>query len=149
MKNYKSNVPLVTLKRIQTDFPKAAIRSSKDSAKFIKQFYVDDISIFESFFILMLNRSNTTIGYAKISQGGITGTSVDVRLIAKYAVDSLCCGVILAHNHPSGNLMPSRHDIELTKKVKSALSLFDIQVIDHVILTDSDSYCSLADEGNI
>ena len=100
-------IPLFELRKIQTNFPKEKITSSEKAYNFIKQFYSDDIEIFESSFILLLNNANQTVGYAKISQGGITGTVVDVRLIAKYAVESLCTGVILAHNHPSGKLNPS------------------------------------------
>ena len=95
---------------------------------------------------MLLNRANKTIGYAKISQGGVSGTVVDVKLIAKYAVESLASGVILAHNHPSGNLTPSHQDIALTRKVKEALTLLDSQLLDHVILS-ADGYKSFADEG--
>lgn len=137
---------LYELKKIQTDFPKVKIKSSKDSADFIRQFYGDDLEIYESFFLLLLNRANDTIGYAKISQGGVCGTVVDVKIIAKYAVDSLASAVILAHNHPSGTLSPSAQDIEITKKIKQALSLLEIKVLDHIILT-SDNYYSFLDEG--
>lgn len=139
---------LYELKKIQTDFPKVKIRSSKNSADFIRQFYSDDIEIYESFFILLLNRANDTIGYAKISQGGTCGTVVDVKIIAKYAVESLANSVILAHNHPSGTLSPSSQDIDITEKIKMGLSLLDIQVLDHIILTSS-SYYSFLDEGRI
>ena len=149
MKKYKSNIPLVTLKRIQSDFPKVKLLSSNDSAEFIRQFFGDDISIFESFFILMLNRANNTIGYSKISQGGIAGTVVDVRIIAKYAVDSLCCSIILAHNHPSGNTLPSQADSKITDKIKNALALLDVVLLDHLILTESDGFYSFADNGLI
>ena len=77
------------LTKVKSDFQRVLITSPKDGANFIRQFYSDDIGIFESSFILLLDRSNHTIGYAKISQGGIVGTVVDVRLIAKYAIDSL------------------------------------------------------------
>jgi len=142
------NIKLYELKKIQTEFPATKITSSKESYEFIKQFYVDDIEIFESCFILLLNNSNKTIGYAKISQGGITGTVIDVRLIAKYAVDSLATSVILAHNHPSGNLHPSNADINLTEKAKKGLNLLDINILDHIILT-SENYYSFADNGKI
>lgn len=135
-----------TLKANKTDFPREKIRTSKNGADFIRQFYSDDIEIFESFFLLMLNRANTTIGYAKISQGGTTGTVVDVKIIAKYALDSLAQAVILAHNHPSGNLQPSEEDKAVTKKVIAALGLLEVQVLDHVILT-ADSYYSFSDNG--
>jgi DNA repair protein RadC len=141
-------IKLYELKKIQSDFPKEKITSSNESFKFIKQFYKDDIEIFESVFILLLNNANQTIGYAKISQGGITGTVVDVRLVAKYAVESLASGIILAHNHPSGNLNPSNADIEITQKVKNALKLLDVILLDHIILTDK-NYYSFLDEGKL
>lgn len=133
-----------TIKSNQTDFPNTKIASSEDAAGFIKSFYEDDIDVYESFFILLLDRSNTTIGYAKISQGGVSGTVVDVKIVAKYAVDSLASGVILAHNHPSGNLVPSDSDIAITKKVKKGLELLDINVVDHVILSKK-GYYSMSD----
>jgi DNA repair protein RadC len=135
---------LYELRTIQTDFPKNKITNSKDSAEFIRKFYSDDIEIFESFFLLLLNNANQTIGYAKISQGGITGTIVDVRIVAKYVVDSLATGIILAHNHPSGNLNPSEPDKKITEKIQHAMSFFDVKVLDHIILT-ADSYFSFAD----
>jgi DNA repair protein RadC len=140
------NTKLYELRKNQTDFPKKKIQNANDSSEFIKQFYQDDIEIYESFFLLLLNQQNHTIGYAKISQGGITGTVVDVRIIAKYAVDSLATGIILAHNHPSGNVNPSQSDISITKKVKEAMNLFDISVLDHIILT-ADSFYSFANNG--
>ena len=134
------------LRKSETGFARVAIRSSKDAADFIRQFYSDDIGIFESFFLLLLDQSNTTTGYAKISQGGIAGTVVDPRIVAKYAIESLSPSVVLCHNHPSGNLKPSDSDIAITNKIKAGLQLFDITVLDHIILTE-DSYTSFADEG--
>lgn len=137
-------INLYELRKVQTSFPEKQIKSSFESAEFIKQFFNDDIEIFESSFILLLNQSNKTIGYAKISQGGITGTVVDPRLVAKYAVESLATAVILAHNHPSGNLTPSAMDINLTTKVLNGLAFLDIKLLDHLILT-KESYYSFAD----
>lgn len=137
--------PLYELKKIQSDFPKEKITRSEDSQKFILQFYGDDIDVYESFFVLLLNQNNTTIGYVKISQGGITGTVVDPVIVAKYAIESLAKGVILAHNHPSGNLTVSRQDSEITEKIKTGLKFFDIKVLDHLILTGSEKYTSMAD----
>lgn len=141
-----ANLKTFSLKKEKTDIENIKIQTSKDAAEYIRNFYHDDIDIYESCFILLLNRANKTIGYAKISQGGVSGTVVDVKLIAKYAVESLASGVILAHNHPSGNLTPSHQDIALTRKVKEALTLLDSQLLDHVILS-ADGYKSLADEG--
>jgi DNA repair protein RadC len=123
------------LKTIQTDFKSVKIISTDDAVNVIRQFYGDDIEIYESLFILLLNNANITVGYAKISQGGITGTVVDVRLVAKYAIESLATGVIMAHNHPSGTLTASTADIATSKKVSTALQLFDIVLIDSIILT--------------
>lgn len=131
------------LKSLQTDFPALKITSDNDAVNCIRQFYGDDIEIFESCFILLLNQANITIGYAKISQGGITGTVVDTRLIAKYAIESLATGVILAHNHPSGNLKASDADVNITQKIRAGLNIFDITLLDHFIIT-KDNYNSVS-----
>ncbi len=141
-------IKYLELKKNKTDFPREKITCSKVASKFIRGFYNEDISIFESFFILLLDNSNHTIGYAKISQGGITGTVVDVRIVAKYAIDSLATSIILAHNHPSGTLKPSRADIAITEKLKKALQLLDVKVLEHIILTEN-SYYSFMDNGDM
>ena len=146
MKIYQKSLPLITLKKTKTDFPCAKIERSADASEFIRKFYSDDLTIFESFFILLLNRGNNTIGYAKISQGGIVGTIIDTTIIAKYCVEALAKSVILCHNHPSGTLVPSEADKEVTKKIMATLKIFDCTVLDHIILTE-DSYFSFADEG--
>ena len=136
------------LRRIASELPNTQIKSSLDAFNFCRSFYFEDVSIFESSFILLLNNANQTIAYAKISQGGITGTVVDPRLIAHYAVNSLATGVILCHNHPSGTLRPSESDILLTKKVKAGLELLDIKLIEHLIITEF-AYYSFSDEGTL
>lgn len=138
----------ISLVKEPTEFKRVKIGSSNTASEYIRQFYDSDIEIYESFFILLLNRQNQTIGYAKISQGGIVGTVVDVKLILKYVVESLATGVILAHNHPSGNLQPSREDEQITEKIKKALVMVDSSLFDHIILT-RDGYTSMADEGLI
>ncbi len=143
IKNYN-----LTVKESESEFKKVKITSSKDAYQVIKQFYHEDVEIYESFFILLLNRANETIGYAKISQGGVTGTVVDVKIIAKYCIDTLASSVILAHNHPSGNLLPSDADNKITLKVKKALEYIETVVLDHLILTKNDYY-SFADNGII
>lgn len=135
--------PLFTLKKLDTSFPSVKITNSQTSADFIRQFYFEDINVFESFFLLTLNAQNITTGYAKISQGGVSATMVDVKIVAKYAVENLATSVILSHNHPSGNLQPSDHDIQLTKKIKEGLQLLDIRVLDHIILTEYGFYSLL------
>jgi DNA repair protein RadC len=138
--------PLYELKKIQSDFPLVKITNSKDAYDFIKQFYGDDLEIYESVFLLLLSKANKTIGYAKISQGGITGSVIDVKIIGKYVIDSLASQVILAHNHPSGNLRPSLSDISVTKKVEETMKLLESELIEHLIVT-ADGYYSFADEG--
>lgn len=140
--------PELSIKKTKTDFPKVKITSSKDAEQFIRQFYSDDIGIYESFFILLLNRANNTVGFAKISQGGTAGTVVDVKIIAKYIADTLAHGIILAHNHPSGNTTPSGADKQMTERIKDVAKIFETNVLDHIILTEEDYY-SFADNGNL
>ncbi len=102
----------------------------------------------EEFWILLLNRRNVVIGKIKISQGGLAGTVIDIRLILKHAIERLATSIILCHNHPSGNFQPSESDREITKKMKNAASYHDIVILDHVIVT-TDRYYSFADEGDI
>lgn len=142
------NIPEITLKKNKTEFLAVDITSPKAAADYCRQFYFDDIEIYESFFLLLLNRASKTIGYVKISQGGVCGTIVDPTLVAKYAIESLAKQVILCHNHPSGRVDPSPQDIAVTEKIKAGLSLFDIRVADHIILS-ADSYYSFGDEGRI
>jgi DNA repair protein RadC len=136
------------LKATDSEFTKVKITTSESAEKFIRQFYGDDLEIFESFFILLLNRANETIGYAKISQGGIVGTVVDKKILLKYVVESLASGIILAHNHPSGNANPSQADLNITKDLQQLCNLVDSTVLDHVILT-ADSFYSFADNGKL
>lgn len=136
------------LKATRQDFNRAQIRSSKDAADYARQFYFDDLMIYESVFIIMTNRRNNTCGYAKISQGGISGTVVDIRLILKYAIDNLASGIIMVHNHPSGNMKASPQDISISKKLKEAARYMDISFLDSIIISE-DAHYSLADEGVI
>jgi DNA repair protein RadC len=139
---------LYSIKKNQSEFPRQKISSSKDAEQFIRQFYGDDLQVYESFFLLLLNQANETVGYAKISQGGIAGTVVDVKIIAKYVVDTLSQAVVLAHNHPSGNIRPSQADENITTRIKATLNLFDCKVLDHIILT-ADNYFSFQDNDKI
>jgi DNA repair protein RadC len=102
----------------------------------------------EEFWIILLNRSNKLIERQKISQGGISGTVTDVRIILKTALEKLASSIILCHNHPSGNPKPSESDISITNKIKESGKLMDINLIDHIIVTDG-KYYSFADEGMI
>lgn len=146
-KEYKTTCPTLRIEADKSDFKRVKISTSNDSYNFIKEFYGSDIRIVESFYLLLLNRANITTGFVKISQGGTASTIVDIKLIAKYAVDSLCSAVILAHNHPSGNIEASDADIKMTERVKKALELFEIRTLDHIILADDGTFTSLADSG--
>ena len=96
--------------------------------------------------MLYLNRANRVLGSYKLSKGGITGNIADVRLILGVALKTLATGLILAHNHPSGNLTPSDADLRLTMNVKKAAKLMDIELLDHLILS-IDGFCSFVDDG--
>lgn len=100
----------------------------------------------EEFWILLLNRANSVVKMECISKGGVSGTVVDARLILKPAIELLASGIILCHNHPSGQLNPSEQDISLTKKIKESARLMDISLLDHLIIGDQ-KYLSFADEG--
>jgi len=125
------------------------VRSSRDIADLLRQvFNKDTFDWTEEFIILCLNRANKVVGFHKVSSGGITGTVADPKVILTVALNCCATSIILSHNHPSGNLQPSRADEELTHKIKNAASYLDIKVLDHIIVTD-ESYYSFADEGII
>lgn len=123
---------------------KPKISSSKDAYQVIKADLLDIPH--EEFWVLILNRANRVIKKHQISQGGVAGTVADPKIIYKSALDSLASGIILAHNHPSGNLTPSQADIDLTKKLREAGKMLEIQVLDHIIVAGQ-KYFSFADEG--
>lgn len=100
----------------------------------------------EEFWILLLNRANRVINKVRISQGGVAGTVVDAKIIFKNALSQLASGLILCHNHPSGNLRPSQADIDITDKIAAAGRTLDIRVLDHLIVSVN-GYYSFADEG--
>lgn len=132
------------LRKVDTNIEAKKIKTSKDAAVFIRSFF-EDLDVFESFYLITLNRSNMTTGYVRISYGGRAYTVVDTAIIANYAIKALASGVILCHNHPSGSLIVSQDDKAITTKVSQGLTLFDIKVLDHIILTP-DTYLSMADE---
>lgn len=124
---------------------KTKIASSSTADKLLRPFYEDIMDHKEAFKVLLLSRSNQVLGVHHVSEGGITGTVVDTKIIAQAAILSNASSVILSHNHPSGNLQPSGQDKQVTNKLKNALQLLDITVLDHIILTD-EGYYSFADE---
>jgi DNA repair protein RadC len=100
----------------------------------------------EEFWLLMLNRANQVTQEQYVSKGGISGTVVDTRLVCRWALESSASGVIIAHNHPSGQTQPSEQDKGITRKLKEALKIFDITLLDHLIIGDQ-KYLSFSDEG--
>lgn len=133
-------------RRRQGAFPqeKPVIRQSGDIANFLRA-RLSDLS-YEVFAVVFLNRANRLNHFEIISQGGITGTVADPRVILKKALEEGAVSIILCHNHPSGNLRPSRADEELTRKIKEAARFFDIGVVDHIIVSEQ-GFFSFADEG--
>ncbi|HUM96570.1 MAG TPA: DNA repair protein RadC [Chitinophagaceae bacterium] len=121
-----------------------AIKSSEHTAQFIKARLTD--LRHEVFGVLFLNRSNKVLHFEIVSEGGITGTVADPRIILKRALEEHAVGLIVCHNHPSGNLTPSQSDKDLTAKLKSAAALLDIKLLDHLIISEY-GYFSFADEG--
>jgi len=149
MKTYNSNLPEITLKLKKGETLKAKITNSSDAVEIFKQVWdKDSIEIYESMIVLFLNRANNTIGWFKVSQGGLSGTVVDNKLILSTALKCLASGIIIAHNHPSGTTQPSQADLSVTKKLKDACTVLEINLLDHVVITE-DKYFSMADEGVI
>lgn len=106
----------------------------------------DNIELFEQVKVLLLNRGNRVLGIYHCSSGGITGAPVDPKLVVIAAVKSAACGIVLAHNHPSGHLQPSQADRNFTSDLKSILKYLEIRLLDHIIITQ-EGYYSFADEG--
>jgi DNA repair protein RadC len=133
-------------KVIPSSMPK--LSRSQDTVIVLRKIWSDRLEHVEEFVVICLNRANRMLGWAKISSGGLSGTVADPKVIFQIALKSNASSIILAHNHPSGNLQPSEMDIRLTRKNKEAGLVLDLQVIDHIILT-SEGYYSFADEGTL
>lgn len=132
------------IRRDTAEKKKQKILSSKDIADFLKaqfQYHTKEV-----FVVIFLNQANIILHHEIISEGGITGTVADPRIILQKALEHNATAIILSHNHPSGSLKPSQQDKVLTDKIKNAASYFDIQVTDHIIVSD-EGYYSFADEG--
>ena len=131
-------------RQASTALEKTAIKTSNDIAEYLRAIQKD--FAYEVFSVLFLNSANRIKHFEIISKGGITATVVDPRIILKKALEVEAVSLILSHNHPSGNLKPSRADEILTSKIKNAASFLDIKVIDHIIVSE-DGYFSFADNG--
>jgi len=125
------------------------INSSRDAYEILKSFWNSDtINLYEEFYVLFLDRKNGVIGYRNMNRGSNCGTVVDSKLIFHIGLSLSANSIILSHNHPSGNMQPSREDIKLTKKIRDGAELLDLKVFDHLIICP-ETYYSMTDEGII
>lgn len=141
----------LTLIQEETCIYESKITSSYDAYEFLKEIWdFGNIDLFEEFCVLYLNRANTVIGYTFVSAGGYSGTVADGKMIFSLALKtSNSSGLILAHNHPSGQLKPSGADEQLTKKLNEFGKLIDLPILDHIIITSTNGYYSFADDGKM
>ena len=146
MSEFKNLIPIFEISKRSLVMEKIKITAPAVAVPVCRELFGFTVDIYETFFIIMLDNNNNTIGCASIGAGGLTGVAVDYRLILKYASSCLCTGIILVHNHPSGNLKPSDHDIKLTRDLQKIMTLACMPIIDHLIIT-SDGYFSFADSG--
>ncbi len=123
---------------------KISVKGSQDAYLYLAPLLQDNP--LEESWVIFLNRANKVIDTQRLSIGGVAATIIEPRWIFKHAIEKLASGIILSHNHPSGNLKPSQADLDITKKVKAGAALLDIQLLDHLIISDS-GYFSFADEG--
>ena len=122
------------------------VTCSSELYKILKTLYDPNrVEHVEEFFMICLNRANHVMAWHKLSTGGISGVVVDVRVVAQIAINTNSSGVVISHNHPSGEVKPSEQDRAITKKIKEALKLFEITLLDHIIYTPY-SYKSFADD---
>ncbi|ALR30230.1 hypothetical protein ATE47_06680 [Chryseobacterium sp. IHB B 17019] len=132
-------------RRMGQEVPEKPVITSSNSAYQIFRNHLSDLRT-EEFWAIFLNQSNKVIHISQLTQGGINQSIVDVRVLFKTALDHFSTAIIIAHNHPSGNLKPSREDIDITQQIKAAGNMLNIQLLDHLIITQ-DSYFSFADDG--
>ena len=146
MNNEVSEVKLSCKSKVKAS-ERPRVCNSKASYDILLKLYDDDtIEYRESMKMLLLNRAGKVLGVMDISDGGTAGTTADIKVIMQCALLGNANGIILCHNHPSGNLQPSKEDTVLTQKVRSACDIMDMQLLDHIIIS-SEHYYSFADEG--
>ncbi|RYZ30757.1 MAG: hypothetical protein EOO10_01695 [Chitinophagaceae bacterium] len=148
------NIPEIQIPELQVSYNRSSgkflsgvISSSSDVASFIRtSIGLNEVELQEQFIVLYLSQANNVIGYYKHSKGAINATVADIRIILGTALKCACIAMIVAHNHPSGNLKPSRADEQITQRLKESGALMDIKLLDHLIIT-KDSFLSFADQG--
>lgn len=144
--NQIAEVELIYKSKVKAS-ERPCITTSADAYHLLKNLWNEGtMDLLEEFKVLLLNRANRVLGIFNVSTGGVTGTVADPKVIFVAALKGNACSIVISHNHPSGNLKPSRADEELTQKIKYAGQFLDIKLLDHVIIT-SEGYYSFADEG--
>lgn len=137
--------------RYKTPFKnRPKISKSDEAYKVVKHLYdKEKIGLHEQFVVLYLNHANVVIGTINLFTGTLSGIMIDNKIIVGTAINLMASGVVISHNHPSGNLSPSQSDISLTKTLADALKLMGIKLLDHLIISPENKYLSLVDEGHI
>lgn len=126
--------------------PTTRFMNPQDAFRYLMQnCYQDEEMYRENCYVLFLNNKRSIIGHTLLSTGGIDSTVIDVKIVVKMALDCLATAVIISHNHPSGEATPGKSDILMTSKLKKALDVFDISLLDHIVVGES-SYYSFSDE---
>jgi DNA repair protein RadC len=150
MKNTLEGVSEIEISYKPAIGSKPEVTSSSDAYLILKIHYPENqIALKEYFVVMYLNQANRVIGVQKLSIGGLTSAVADVRLLFGTALKISATGIVISHNHPSGNTKPSLQDRNLTKQVKEAGKLLDIKLLDHLIITPDDHYISMADNGDL
>ena len=145
----KIKLPELKIKVKATKGDEFYIKNSDDIVNVLRSIFNADTLLWtEEFILVCLNRAHKVIGYYKVGAGGFSGVVCDVKVIMTMALQSSASCLIVAHNHPSGNLKPSDNDRKMTDKINRACKIFDINLLDHIILTES-SYYSFAEEGQL
>jgi len=145
----KIKLPELKIKVKATKGDEFYIKNSDDVVNVLRSiFNADTLQWTEEFIVVCLNRANKVIGYYKVGSGGFSGVVCDVKVIMTMALQSSASSLIVAHNHPSGNLKPSENDRKMTDKINGACKLLDMTLLDHIILTADSSY-SFAEEGQL
>jgi DNA repair protein RadC len=152
LSHFETSTELAEIKVVYRNENKSKVKitNSKDVFNILNSLYdKDTIGFQEQFYMLLLNKANVFLGWTKLSTGGISGTVVDLKIIFATALKALSSAIIISHSHPSGNIKPSNEDISVTKKINDAGKLFEIKLLDHVIIAPDGSYYSFADEGTL
>jgi DNA repair protein RadC len=144
----KINLPKIKIKVTVSKGDKVILNTPEGTYEILRSIFDSDtINWTESMVLVCLNRQNQIIGYNKIASGGFSGVVCDPKVVMTLALQCAASSIILCHNHPSGNLKPSKSDIDITSKIKNACNYLDVKLLDHIIITD-DGYLSLANEGH-